>query len=90
MTVVSVPFRGVGCFFGGIYMNRKERRFPSPYGVWVVSRYKGREGQDQDRFRPLTGCGLFQETIPDWRILEWFPSPYGVWVVSTNWRYYHD
>ena len=100
---VSVPLRGVGCFYYALMVSASDRRFPSPCGVWVVSRYHtlpepfprfpspcgvwvvswlmvmmvtalvvsvplrgvgcfrdfAKRPTEDDRFRPLAGCGLF-------------------------------
>ena len=56
---VSVPLRGVGCFEGYL-RGFKDWWFPSPCGVWVVSwDLRGRR-RNYACFRPLAGCGLFQ------------------------------
>ena len=54
---VSVPLRGVGCFprCAGV---KAQRLFPSPCGVWVVSKWD-RYSYRIKCFRPLAGCGLF-------------------------------
>ena len=38
IAVVSVPLRGVGCFADNSEKSRRRELFPSPCGVWVVSR----------------------------------------------------
>ena len=37
---VSVPLRGVGCFCCAVVCDSQSLLFPSPCGVWVVSKFR--------------------------------------------------
>ena len=50
--------RGVGCFLGFAREAPELCLFPSPCGVWVVSKWTI-SITSSEGFRPLTGCGLF-------------------------------
>ena len=77
---VSVPLRGVGCFFDDL-LSIHAAGFPFPCGVWVVST-RARIKPLRFRFRPLAGCGLFHLAVRNGLDEQVFPSPCGVWVVS--------
>ena len=61
MVCVSVPLRGVGCFSYGKLRGWCDK-FPSPCGVWVVSRDNMETKELITGFRPLAGCGLFRQS----------------------------
>ena len=79
---VSVPLRGVGCFMGNSYAERVQREFPSPCGVWVVSR----AGYHVVVFNLFPSpCGVWVVSLmalEQTENSEGFPSPCGVRVVS--------
>ena len=55
MANVSVPLRGVGCFAKQAEYRAREV-FPSPYGVWVVSR---RIAEALERIAFPSPCGVW-------------------------------
>ena len=80
-TAVSVPLRGVGCFYMSINFSRVFL-FPSPCGVWVVSQSSVHLNFE---CRFPSPCGVWVvsgtgQTVK--RNMPRFPSPCGVWVVS--------
>ena len=82
--MVSVPLRGVGCFKVDHGQDYTSLAFPSPCGVWVVSKSPTSQCCWTTGFRPLAGCGLFPMTKKELIKFVAFPSPCGVWVVSND------
>ena len=62
-------------------MNRINRRFPSPCGVWVVSHQSG-PAPSNKTFPSPCGVWVVSELQSYNTIVSRFPSPCGVWVVS--------
>ena len=56
---VSVPLRGVGCFWGAGARSTICNGFPSPCGVWVVSPLTMQRSRDLSVSVPLRGVGCF-------------------------------
>ena len=59
------------------------QEFPSPCGVWVVSRKSDAEIIEKPVSVPLRGVGCFYKAGEPNENPE-FPSPCGVWVVSMS------
>ena len=55
------PLAGCGLFPGNKYNYQFGNWFPSPCGVWVVSRDNMETKELITGFRPLAGCGLFRK-----------------------------
>ncbi len=77
------PFTGCGLFLGKFTTKLRDAKFPSPCGVWVVSKQSTRS----------TGIHMFPSPCGVWVVspcrtyrstLAPFPSPCGVWVVSVK------
>ena len=80
-TAVSVPLRGVGCFYMSINFSRVFL-FPSPCGVWVVSGTGQTVKRNMPRFPSPCGVWVVSRTAAIATGDRGFPSPCGVWVVS--------
>ena len=80
------PLAGCGLFRYEFETGRTDRGFPSPYGVWVVSKSELYHIWDYTGFPSPYGVWVVstgRALRPRWQT---FPSPYGVWVVSQNRR----
>ena len=62
-------------------MNRINRRFPSPSGVWVVSHQSG-PAPSNKTFPSPSGVWVVSAHLAEIDKKLGFPSPCGVWVVS--------
>ena len=78
---VSVPLRGVGCFQvqTDLYMPRLVSVPLRGVGCFLITPARSSRATG---FRPLAGCGLFQNHVGRAGGPPEFPSPCGVWVVS--------
>ena len=78
------PLAGCGLFRYEFETGRTDRGFPSPYGVWVVSKSELYHIWDYTGFPSPYGVWVVstgRALRPRWQT---FPPPYGVWVVSAK------
>ena len=81
--MVFRPLAGCGLFPNYTCKIVESNGFPSPCGVWVVSK-SCRKGWRVSRVSvPLRGVGCFSTAATTERTIR-FPSPCGVWVVSVR------
>ena len=81
--MVFRPLAGCGLFPSLEMQYCRYQEFPSPCGVWVVSRKSDAEIIEKPVSVPLRGVGCFYKAGEPNENPE-FPSPCGVWVVSMS------